>query len=62
MDSSHCLLHPKSLFTELGQVQDKNVLQLAGINTESFSAHSTRSAGTSYAASKGVPISDILKS
>ena len=39
----------------------KDVLQLAGIDTESFSAHSTRSASTSYAASKGVSISDILK-
>jgi len=39
----------------------KDVLQLVGINTESFSAHSTRSASISYAASKGVPISDILK-
>jgi len=34
---------------------------LAGINTEAFAAHSTRSASKSWAASKGVPISDILK-
>jgi len=39
----------------------KDVLQLAGVNTEVFSAHSTRSASTSWAASKGVPINDILK-
>jgi len=39
----------------------KDVLQLAGINTQTFSAHSTRSASASLAASKGVPISDILK-
>ena len=39
----------------------KDLLNTAGVNTEVFSAHSTRSASTSYAASKGVPINDILK-
>ena len=38
----------------------KDVLLMAGVNTEVFSAHSTRSASTSWAASKGVPINDII--
>ena len=39
----------------------KDTLRLAGVNTEAFSAHSTRSASTSHAATKGVPICDILR-
>jgi len=39
----------------------KDILGAAGINTDVYSAHSTRSASTSWAASKGVPINDILK-
>lgn len=39
----------------------KDILQMAGVNTEVFSTHSTRSASTSWAASKGVLINDILK-
>ena len=39
----------------------KDVLRMAGVDTEVFSAHSTRSASTSWAASKGVPINDILQ-
>ena len=39
----------------------KDILSLAGVDTDNFSAHSTRSASTSHAATRGVPISDILK-
>jgi len=39
----------------------KNILGASGINTDVHSAHSTRSASTSWAASKRVPINDILK-
>ena len=39
----------------------KDILHEAGVNTEVFLAHSRRSASTSWAASKGVPISDILR-
>ena len=39
----------------------KNILCLAGIDTEIFSAYSTRSASTSWATARGVPVSDILK-
>ena len=39
----------------------KDSLQLAGINTEVFTAHSTRGASTTCAATRGVPIGDILK-
>ena len=38
----------------------KDVLHMAGVDTEVFSAHPT-SASTSWAASKGIPINDILK-
>ena len=34
---------------------------MAGVDTEVFSAHSTRSASTLWAAAKGVPINDILR-
>ena len=39
----------------------KNVLRLSGIDTSQFSAHSTRSASSTFAASYGVSISDIMK-
>ena len=39
----------------------KDVLLMAGVDTETFSAHSTRSASTSWAAAKGIQINDILK-
>ena len=39
----------------------KDVLRMAGVDTEVFSAHSTRSASTSWATAKGVPINDILR-
>ena len=39
----------------------KDTLRLAGINTEVFSAHSTRGASTSWAATRGVLIGDILR-
>ena len=39
----------------------KDTLRLAGIDTEVFSAHSTRGASTSWAAARGVPIGDILR-
>ena len=39
----------------------KDNLKAAGIDTGQFTAHSTRSASTSQAHSKGVPINDILK-
>ena len=39
----------------------KDALHMAGVNTEVFSDHSTRSASTSWAAAKGIPINDILK-
>ena len=38
----------------------KTVLQLSGIDTSIFKAHSTRSASTSAAAGLGVPIQDIM--
>lgn len=37
----------------------KDILSEAGVNTDKFSAHSIRSASTSWAALKGVPINDI---
>ena len=39
----------------------KSVLTLSGINTESFSAHSTRVAASSAAARTGVALEDIMK-
>ena len=39
----------------------KDTLHMAGVDTEVFSAHSTRSVSTSWAAAKGIPINDILK-
>ena len=39
----------------------KDTLSKAGVDTETFSAHSTRSASTSHAATRGVPVCDILK-
>jgi len=39
----------------------KDALWLVEINAEVLSAQSTRVTSTSYAAVKGVPISDILK-
>ena len=39
----------------------KDNLKAAGLDTGQFTAHSTRSASTSHAHSKGVPINDILK-
>ena len=39
----------------------KDILHRAGVDTEVFSAHSTRSASTSWAATKGVPINDIMQ-
>ena len=36
-------------------------IKVAGIDTGQFTAHSTRSASTSHALSKGVPFNDILK-
>ena len=39
----------------------KDILKKSGINTDQFSAHSTRSASTSQACAKGVPMSEILK-
>ena len=38
----------------------KSVLTLSGINTESFSAHSTRAAASSAAAGAGVALKDIM--
>ena len=38
----------------------KNYLSLAGVNSHNFSAHSTRGAAASKAASLGVPIDSIL--
>lgn len=39
----------------------KDTLKQAGIDTDTFSAHSTRGSSTSYAHTKGVPINEILK-
>ena len=39
----------------------KDILHRAGVDTEVFSAHSTRSSSTSWAAAKGVPINDIMQ-
>ena len=39
----------------------KSTLEMAGINTNQFKAHSTRSACTSTAASAGIPIDTILQ-
>ena len=39
----------------------KNLLQWAGIDTQTFQAHSYRSASTSFAKSALVPITDILQ-
>ena len=39
----------------------KDSLRSAGVDTERFSAHSTRGASTSHAKMKGVPVNDILK-
>ena len=39
----------------------KDTLRLAGINTEVFSAHSTRGVSTSWTATRGVLIGDILR-
>ena len=39
----------------------KYVLQQAGVDTTQFSAHSTRSASTSAAAARDIPIDSILK-
>jgi site-specific recombinase XerD len=38
----------------------KDILQLAGIDTETFSAHSIRRASTSEALRQGISISEIL--
>ena len=37
----------------------KNAFCMVGVDTEVFSAHSTRSTSNSWAATKGVPINDI---
>ena len=39
----------------------KSMLTEAGIDTSQFSAHSSRSASSSYALSTGLPVQDILK-
>ena len=39
----------------------KDTLRAAGVDTERFPAHSTRSASTSQASMKGVPIAEIVK-
>ena len=39
----------------------KDVLRLSGIDTSHFSAHSTRSASSTFAVNCGVSISDIMK-
>ena len=39
----------------------KQVLTNAGIDTSTFTAHSTRSASTSVAANAGLPLQDILQ-
>jgi len=39
----------------------KDILMKSGFDTEQFSAHSTRSASTSWACAKGVSVSEILK-
>ena len=39
----------------------KDSLSSAGVDTGRFTAHSTRSASTSQAKMKGVPVTDILK-
>ena len=39
----------------------KDSLRRAGIDTEQFTAHSTRSASSSRARAKGVPVAEILK-
>ena len=39
----------------------KSLLQDSGIDTDSFSAHSTRAAATSAAKRKGLAMADILK-
>ena len=39
----------------------KDTLQLAGISTEVFSAHSIRGPSTSWAATRDIPIGDILR-
>jgi len=38
----------------------KDMLKLAGVDTNVFSAHSVRGASTSAVLAKGVPLSDIL--
>lgn len=38
----------------------KTIMEMAGINTKVFTAHSTRAASTSYAANAGVPMNTIL--
>lgn len=40
----------------------KVILSKAGVDTATFSAHSTRGAGSSAAATRGVPIDSVLKS
>ena len=39
----------------------KDTLKVAGVDTERFTAHSTRGASTSRALARGVPIAEILK-
>ena len=39
----------------------KSVLISSGVDTSVFKAHSVRSASTSYAYAKGVPIAEILR-
>ena len=39
----------------------KDTLKVAGVDTERFTAHSTRDASTSWALVRGVPIPEILK-
>ena len=39
----------------------KDILHTAGVDTEVFLVHLTRSASTSWAAAKGVPINDIMQ-
>ena len=49
------------LYLVLYQVGLKKTLKQAGINTDLFKAHSTRSASSSKASVDGVPLAEILK-
>ena len=57
---SHIKPH-KAVKTSLISRWLKNVLRLSGIDTSQFSAHSTRSASSTFAANCGVSISNIMK-